>query len=88
MALGAQARDVLQLVTGQGVRLIIFGLGIGFVSAFFLTKLMASSIEVSAHDPVSFGVVGVLLFVVGLIACYFPARAAMRLNPLDALRHE
>lgn len=88
MALGAQARDVLRLVTGQGLRLILFGLAIGFVGAYYLTKLMQSSIEVPAHDPISFAAVGVLLLVVGLIACYIPARTAMRLNPLEALRHE
>ncbi len=88
MALGAQAHDVLRLVTGQGLRLIVLGLVIGFVGAYFLTKLMASSIEVSAHDPFSFAIVGLLLFVVGLIACYIPARSAMCLNPLEALRHE
>lgn len=88
MALGAQARDVFKLVTGQGLRLIVFGLLIGFAGSFFLTKLMASSIEVSAHDPFSFAVVGALLFMVGLIACYLPARSAMRLDPIEALRHE
>jgi len=88
MALGAQAADVLRLVTGQGLRLIVIGLVIGFVGSYFLTKLMASSIEVSAHDPLSFAIVGMLLFTVGLIACYIPARWAMRLNPLEALRHE
>jgi len=88
MALGAQARDVLRLVTGHGLRLIVLGLLIGFVGSYFLTKLMASSLEISAHDPVSFAVVGVLLFSVGLIACYIPARWATRLNPLEALRHE
>lgn len=88
MALGAQTRDVLRLVTGKGLRLIALGLAIGFVTAFFLTKLMASALEVSAHDPLSFAVVGVLLFSVGLIACYIPARWATRLNPLEALRHE
>jgi len=88
MALGAQARDVLRLVTGHGLRLIALGLLIGFVGSYFLTKLMASSLEISAHDPVSFAVVGVLLFSVGLIACYIPARWATRLNPLEALRHE
>jgi putative ABC transport system permease protein len=88
MALGAQARDVLRLVTGQGLRLIVIGLAIGFVGSYFLTKLMASSLEVSAHDPFSFAIVGLLLFVIGLIACYIPARSAMRLNPIEALRND
>ena len=88
MALGAQARDVFKLVTGQGLRLIVIGLAIGFAGSFFLTKLMASTIEVSAHDPYSFAIVGALLFVVGLVACYLPARSAMRLDPIEALRHE
>ena len=88
MALGAQARDVFKLVTGQGLRLIVLGLLIGFAGSYFLTKLMASTIEVSAHDPYSFAIVGVLLFIVGLIACYLPARSAMRLDPIEALRHE
>jgi putative ABC transport system permease protein len=88
MALGAQARDVFRLVTGHGLRLIVIGLLIGFGAAYFLTKLMASSLEVSAHDPASFAVVGLLLFIVGLLACYLPARSAMRLDPIEALRHE
>lgn len=88
MALGAQAHHVFKLVTGQGLRLIVIGLAIGFAGSYFLTKLMASSIEVSAHDPYSFAIVGVLLFTVGLIACYLPARSAMRLDPIEALRHE
>ena len=88
MALGAQARDVFRLVTVQGLRLIVVGLAIGFAASFFLTKLMASSLEVSAHDPFSFAIVGALLFAVGLIACYLPARSAMRLDPIEALRHE
>jgi putative ABC transport system permease protein len=88
MALGAQARDVLRLVTGHGLRLIVIGLLIGFVGSYFLTKLMASSLEISAHDPFSFAIVGALLFTVGLVACYIPARWAMRLDPIEALRHE
>lgn len=89
MALGAQGRDVLRMVTGQGMRLIFIGLAIGFVGAFFLTKLLTGSLHgVSAHDPFSFTVVPMLLFAVGLLACYIPARTAMRLNPMEALRYE
>jgi putative ABC transport system permease protein len=89
MALGAQTGDVLRLVTGQGLRLVITGLVIGFISAFFLAKLLAGSLHgISAHDPPSFAIVPAILFIVGLAACYLPARAAMRLDPMEALRYE
>ena len=89
MALGAQTGDVLRLVTGQGLRLILIGLAIGFVSAFFLAKLLSGSLNgISAHDPPSFALVPLILFLVGLAACYLPARAAMKLDPMDALRYE
>ena len=89
MALGAQARDVLRLVTGEGMRLIAIGLVIGFVGASFLTRLLQADLEgVSPHDPLSFSVVAIVLLIVGLLACYLPARAAMHLNPVEALRHE
>src|SRR5205814_1390965 len=71
MALGAQTSDVLRLVTGQGLRLVLTGLVIGFVSAYFLVTLLAGSLHgISAHDPPSFALVPVILFVVGLAACY------------------
>jgi putative ABC transport system permease protein len=89
MALGAQTSDVLQLVTGQGMRLIAIGVGIGVVAAFFLTKLLEGNLAgVSVHDPWSFGIVAVVLSVVGLVASYLPARSATRLNPVEALRYE
>jgi putative ABC transport system permease protein len=89
MALGAQASDVLRLVTGHGIRLIALGLIIGFCGAYFLMTLFSGALHgVSPHDPLSFAIVGVLLLAVGLIASFIPARAATRLNPLEALRHE
>jgi putative ABC transport system permease protein len=69
--------------------LIALGLGIGFVGAFFLTKLLQSDLEgISPHDPISFSVVAIVLFAVGLLACYLPARSAMQLDLVEALRYE
>jgi ABC-type antimicrobial peptide transport system permease subunit len=89
MALGAQADDVLRLVTGHGMRLIVIGLGVGFVGALALTSLLQSDLEgISPRDPLSFSIVSLVLLGAGLIACYLPARAAMRLDPMEALRYE
>lgn len=89
MALGAQAVDVFRLVTTHGLRLIAFGLVIGLIGAFFAARLLASSLHgISSNDPMSFTLVPLLLLAVGLLACYLPARSAMRLHPMEALRHD
>jgi predicted permease len=89
MALGAQPRDVLRLVLGQGARLTILGVGIGVVAALVLTRFMASILfGVSASDPLTFAAVVILLTVIALAACYIPAHRAMHIDPMVALRYE
>ena len=89
MALGAQPKDVLRLVLGQGARLAIYGVIIGAVAALVLTRFMASILfGVGASDPVTFAGVAILLGAVALAACYIPARRAMRIDPMVALKYE
>ena len=89
IALGAQQHNVLRLILGQGTKLALLGIGAGAVAALLLTHLMASLLYgVSATDPLTFGAVGIILLGVTVTACYIPARHAMRVDPVVALRHE
>ena len=89
IALGAQRADILQMVLSEGTRMAAAGAALGLLGAFGVTRLMASQLfGVSAHDPLTFAGVALLLMLVAILACYVPARRATRVDPIVALRHE
>jgi putative ABC transport system permease protein len=89
MALGAQARDVLKLVVGQGLALTLIGVGVGLIGALALTRLMKTLLfGVSATDPLTFAVIALLLVGIALLACWIPARRATKVDPVIALQCE
>jgi putative ABC transport system permease protein len=89
IAVGASPRDILRLVLGQGVRLTLIGAALGLVASLLVTRALASLLfGVSATDPITFIAVPVVLALVAMLACYLPARRAMRVDPIIALRYE
>jgi putative ABC transport system permease protein len=89
IALGAQTRDVLRLVVGQGLKLTLIGIGLGLLGAYAVTRLMQSLLfGVSATDPATFVALAALLAAVALLASYVPARRATRVDPMVSLRYE
>jgi putative ABC transport system permease protein len=92
IALGAEKRIIFRLVIGQGLRLVLAGLAIGAAAALILTRLLSSFSHllygVGANDPATFFAVALALTGVAVLACYVPARRAMRVDPIVALRYE
>jgi ABC-type antimicrobial peptide transport system permease subunit len=89
MALGAQRCHVLRMVITEGARMIILGIALGLFAAFWLTRLIRHQLfEVSPTEPRVFIAVVLVLLAIALLACFLPARKAMRINPMEALRYE
>jgi putative ABC transport system permease protein len=89
IALGAQVRDILQMVLKQGMFLVFTGVALGLATAWLSTRLIARLLfQVSATDPLTFVVIAAFLIAVALLACFIPARRATKVDPLVALRYE
>lgn len=89
VAMGAGTRDIASLVLGHGFKLAIVGTVLGALAAFALTRLMSALLfGITPTDPATFAIVVVVLPAIALVACYVPARRAMKIDPLVALRYE
>lgn len=89
MAMGARTASVLSLIIGQGMRLAVVGLMLGLLIAFATMRVLSSLLfGVSAHDPVTFAGVSLILATAAILGCYIPARRAAKVNPITALRYE
>jgi len=89
MALGARPANMLALILGRGARLAFVGIAVGLLGSFALTRFLSSLLfGVGAADPLTFCAVALLLLAVALAACYVPARRAMKVDPMVALRYE
>lgn len=89
MALGADRSDILRLILSQGMSMALLGVAIGVVLGLGLTRLMSSELfGITPHDPLTFAVVAVILISVAGAATYLPAKKAMGVDPMVALRHE
>jgi ABC-type antimicrobial peptide transport system permease subunit len=89
MALGAQAMDVLTLVVRQGMLMALVGIVLGLLGALALTRVLSGLLfQIKATDPVTFTGVALLLALVALFACWYPARRATKVSPMAALRYE
>jgi len=89
MAIGADRRDIIRLVMGEGVMFTLAGVGLGLAGALAMTHYLSSLLYgVSANDPITFAVAALSLAGAALLACYLPARRAAKVDPLVSLRHE
>jgi putative ABC transport system permease protein len=89
IALGASPRDVVRMVLGRGLRLAVIGVGVGLLLAFVLARVVAGMLfEISPADPITFSAIPALLLGIAAVACYVPARRAMGVDPIVALRAE
>jgi putative ABC transport system permease protein len=88
MALGAQPKDILKMIFRQGLFIVVIGLALGIAMALAAARLFGSFLAVSPMDPPTYVAVSAILATVALAACYIPARRAMNVDPMIALRYE